>query len=266
METTFTPSFRGGSGTPLVLLHGFTDTWRTWDLVRPELQKHHDVFALTLPGHAGGPSFREPVVQEEVIGQVEGILDEAGIETAHIVGNSLGGYLALRLAARGRAKSVVALAPAGGWAEGDESYRETLGFLAGLKAQLAGAEQHVDALVATPEGCRLATQFLTTNYEHIPPELISHQIMGVIKCDGAEALVESGLDEGWSLDAENVTCPVRLVWGTEDRILEMNVASPRFRNDWLPNAEWIELDGIGHCPQLDVPTETTQLILGFTAG
>ena len=46
-------------------------------------------------------------------------MDEAGFETAHIVGNSLGGYVALQLAARGRARTVVALAPAGGWAEGD---------------------------------------------------------------------------------------------------------------------------------------------------
>ncbi|MGA7396857.1 MAG: alpha/beta fold hydrolase [Solirubrobacterales bacterium] len=266
MQTEFKPFHRGGSGEPLLLLHGFTDTWRTWDLVRPELEKHHDVLAITLPGHAGGPALEEPVVQDKIIDQVEAMLDEAGIETAHIVGNSLGGYLSLRLAARGRARSVVALAPAGGWAEGDESFKETVGFLADMKTQLEGAAQHIDALIATPEGRRLATQFLTTNYEHIPAELIGHQIMGVIRCDGAMPLVQSAVEEGWSLNAERVSCPVRLVWGTEDRILEMNVASPRFRNDWLPQAEWVELDGIGHCPQLDVPTETTQLILGHTSG
>jgi len=38
-----------------------------------------------------------------------------------------------------------------------------------------------------------------------------------------------------------------------------------FRHDWLPHADWIELEGIGHCPQLDVPLETAQLILGFTS-
>ena len=38
----------------------------------------------------------------------------------------------------------------------------------------------------------------------------------------------------------------------------------RFRDEWVPNADWVELEGIGHCPQLDVPTETAQLILGFT--
>jgi pimeloyl-ACP methyl ester carboxylesterase len=51
----FTPSHRGGSGTPLVCLHGFMDTWRIWELVLPRLAHGHDVLALTLAGHAGGP-------------------------------------------------------------------------------------------------------------------------------------------------------------------------------------------------------------------
>jgi hypothetical protein len=42
-------------------------------------------------------------------------------------------------------------------------------------------------------------------------------------------------------------------------------AAARFRDDWLPNADWVELDDIGHCPQLDIPLETSQLIIGFTA-
>ena len=51
----FTPSHRGGSGPPLVCLHGFTDTWRTWELVLPVLERHHDVLAPTLLGHAVAP-------------------------------------------------------------------------------------------------------------------------------------------------------------------------------------------------------------------
>jgi hypothetical protein len=46
---TFSPSHRGGSGSPLVCLHGFTDTWRTWELVLPILERQHDVLAPTLP-------------------------------------------------------------------------------------------------------------------------------------------------------------------------------------------------------------------------
>jgi pimeloyl-ACP methyl ester carboxylesterase len=56
VDSRFTPQHRGGSGPPLVCLHGFTDTWRTWELVLPELERHHDVLAPTLLGHAGGPA------------------------------------------------------------------------------------------------------------------------------------------------------------------------------------------------------------------
>jgi pimeloyl-ACP methyl ester carboxylesterase len=59
---------------------------------------------------------------------IERAMDEAGFETAHIVGNSLGGYVALQLATPGRAETVLAFARAGGWAEGDESFRGTLRF------------------------------------------------------------------------------------------------------------------------------------------
>ncbi len=118
-----TPMHRGGAGSPLVCLHGFIDTWRTWELVLPVLERHHDVLAPTLPGHAGGPALPpgRDVDIDLVADEVERAMDRAGLETAHIAGNSLGGYLALHLAARGRARSVVALAPAGGWAVGDDS-------------------------------------------------------------------------------------------------------------------------------------------------
>ena len=47
-------------------------------------------------------------------------------------------------------------------------------------------------------------------------------------------------------------------------LLQWPGAATRYRDDWLPAADWVELDGIGHCPQLDVPLETAQLILGFS--
>ena len=45
----------------------------------------------------------------------------------------------------------------------------------------------------------------------------------------------------------------------------MAVGCRALPTEWLPHADWVELEGIGHCPQLDVPLETAQLILGFTA-
>src|SRR3712207_9541585 len=103
MHARFTPAHRGGEGPPLVCLHGFTDTWRTWELVLPALERRHDVLALTLPGHAGGPPLEGEVSADAVVDAVERAMDEAGFETAHLVGNSLGGYLALRAAGLGKA-------------------------------------------------------------------------------------------------------------------------------------------------------------------
>ena len=259
----FTRSHRGGEGPPLVCLHGFTDTWRTWELVLPMLEREYEVLAPTLPGHAGGPPITGPV-SETVLGDgVERAMDEAGFETAAIAGNSLGGYLALELATRGRADSVVALAPAGGWV--DDSYKETLAHFATMQELLKAAAPHADEIVSTDGGRRQATQFVTERYEHIPPELLAHQLRGAALCPAAAALIEHGLNAGWPLDAERITCPVRVVWGTEDKLLLWPSAAERYRRHALQQADWVVLDGVGHCPQLDVPLEAAQLIAGFIA-
>jgi len=222
------------------------------------------VLAPTLAGHAGGPPLAGEVSAALLADEVERAMDEAGFETAHIAGNSLGGYTALQLAARGRARSVVALAPAGGWAEGDASFRDTLAFFTSMHEQLQAIAPHADAIAASPEGRRRATEFIATNTDHIPADLIAHQIAGAALCE-VGPLIEYASREGYDLDAERIDCPVRVVWGTADRILAWPGTAARFRDDWLPQADWIELEGIGHCPQLDVPLETAQLILGFTA-
>jgi pimeloyl-ACP methyl ester carboxylesterase len=262
---SFTPFHRGGSGPPLVCLHGFMDTWRAWELVLPALQRHHDVLAPTLAGHAGGPPIEGEIGAAALVDAVERAMDEAGFASAHLVGNSLGGHVALQLAARGRAQTVVALAPAGGWARGDESYKDVLGFQLSLHELAKTAAPHAEAILSSPEGRRRATQYITTNFEHIPAELLAHQMLGVASCDAAAALIDHALREGWSLQAEKITSPVRIVWGTDDRLLPWPSAAARYRTDWLPHADWVELEGVGHAPQLDVPLETAQLILGFTS-
>lgn len=231
----------------------------------PALERHHEVLAPTLPGHAGGPPLDREVDAALLPDAIERAMDDAGFATAHIAGNSLGGFVALQLAARGRAASVVALAPAGGWATGDESAKATLGFFVTMRDQLRAIAPHAEAIVATAEGRRRATQFITESYEHIPAELLAHQIRGVASCDAVIPMVEYALRAGYDLDAERITCPVRIAWGTDDRLLPWPSAAARLRNDWLPRADWIELAGVGHCPQLDVPLETAQLILGLTA-
>lgn len=245
MLTTFIPAHRGGSGEPLVLVHGLVDTWRTWELVLPALERRFDVLAPTLAGHAGGP-------KGDLLDTLEAAMDVAGFATAHLAGNSLGGYLALRLAERGRARSVVAFAPAGGW-HGNADH-----FVAVQSAARAYAP-HVHASTLTDRGRRRATQFIAERYEHIPAELVAHQIRAVAACDDVDTI----LPAAWPLDVERIACPLRIVWGTLDKILPWPDAAERFR-DSLPDADWVVLDGVGHSPQLDVPDEAAELIAGFS--
>ena len=105
----------------MVLVHGITDTWRTWELLLPHLESRHDALAITLLGHSGGRALSVDggATLSELADEAERDMDAAGMETAHLVGNSLGGWIVLELATRGRARSVVALSPAGGWDPGN---------------------------------------------------------------------------------------------------------------------------------------------------
>ncbi|MGD9735642.1 MAG: alpha/beta fold hydrolase [Solirubrobacterales bacterium] len=260
----YTPAHRGGEGSPLLLLHGFTDTWRSWELILPALEAEHEVLAPTLAGHAGGPAIgADEDPEEAILAAVERAMDEAGFETANVAGNSLGGWVALKLAARGRARTVTALAPAGGWLVGDPAFGATVQYFRDTQLLLEQALPHADAIVATPEGRATATQMYLATAEHMSPELILHQMRGAAECPAVMRLIEHAEVAGWNLEAEKISCPLRLVWGTGDRVLVPPGAAARFRQEWIPQAEWIELDGAGHCPQLDHPRESAQLILDF---
>lgn len=228
----------------------------------PALERRHDVLAPTLPGHAGGPEPAGEITVDLLPDALERAMDEAGFATAHVAGNSLGGYLALRLAERGRARSVTALTPAGGWTEADRAWaHEMLGSFVTRRDGLRAAAAHADALVATPEGRRSATALVAERHEHIPAGLIAHQLVGAAGCPATVAMVELALRDGYPLDASRIECPMRIVWGTEDRLLPWPSAAARYRR-LLPHADWVVLDGVGHSPQLDVPLETAELILG----
>ena len=235
-----TPLYRGGSGPPLVCLHGFGLTWHTWELVLPALERHHDVLAVTLAGHSGGP----PIVGEPDGGMfadgVERAMDEAGFERAHIVGHSIGGFIALQLAARGRALSVVALAPAGGWASEDDAAGEPLDYRARMHRQAMKSPQ----LWSATEGMLKAA--------------------GLGSAVTALPLLSDAVQGDWELDTERVTCPVRIIWGTADECLPWPAAAARFRTDWLPDADYVQLANVGHCPHLESPSATAQRILEFT--
>jgi pimeloyl-ACP methyl ester carboxylesterase len=107
---------RGGTGEPLVLVHGIGHTWRGWKPMLPLLEPRFDVLAVDLPGFGHSPPLPPDGVAptvEALADAVESELDAAGFDTAHLAGNSLGGWIALELARRRRARTVTAISPFG---------------------------------------------------------------------------------------------------------------------------------------------------------
>src|SRR3954471_20826978 len=106
---------RGGSGAPLVLIHGIGHTWRGWKPMLPLLEERFDVLAVDLPGFGRSeplPPGMSPT-PEALADAVEDEMGRAGFDSAHVAGNSLGGWIALELGRRGRAETVTAISPSG---------------------------------------------------------------------------------------------------------------------------------------------------------
>src|SRR5579872_257901 len=107
---------RQGKGPPLVLFHGVLGSEAMWRHVVPLLSATHETFAPTALGHRGGrPAAERPARIADVIDDAQRTLDELGLDAPHLAGNSMGGWIAIELARRGRARSVCALSPGGFW-------------------------------------------------------------------------------------------------------------------------------------------------------
>ena len=257
-----TASHRGGSGEPLVLIHGFSGTWRHWVPVLPALEARHDVLAVGLAGHHGCPVLPAGVQAgvPALADALERDLDEAGIETAHIAGNSLGGWLAFELARRGRARSVVAIAPAGGWPEGPSADTRRLRRLfrrQNLTIRHGGPFLH---LMKRPRFRRLALLDVCEHGERVPPAEAVAIAEGSKGCEVYWDLFD-GIDAGGPATGYGeIDVPATLVWGTKDRI----IPTPRYSDRWramVPQARWVELDGLGHVPMYDDPRQVARVIL-----
>jgi pimeloyl-ACP methyl ester carboxylesterase len=219
----------------------------------PLLRDEFELIVPGLVGHRGGPALPSPLGRpiDALVGGLERALDEAGAATAHVVGNSLGGWLAFELAARGRARSVLALSPGSGW-EGDGVPRDVIRRFTRMHRAAPLGYRIAEKLAARPGLRRLALRDVVAHPERIPPSTAVELIRGAGDCPMYDPYVEAALEGDFRSELGPIDVPVRIAWGTGDRTLPFGHCSPHFRS-MLPAAEWVELPDCGHLPQHDDP-------------
>jgi pimeloyl-ACP methyl ester carboxylesterase len=245
MSSPVTPS----GAPPLVLLHGVTNASTVWRHVVPLLTDDFDVCTPTALGHRGGAPHTStgPASLALLLDDLERQLDQAGWGQVHVAGNSMGGWMALELARRGRALTVCALSPAGMWSTAGRP--ETNNRLRGA-LRLARLSRPVAPVVLRSGLVRRRAMRL--NAEH-GDRLSRRDLLDVIDASLACTITEDMLRTQESFAAlDPVPCPVLVAWSGADRVLPL-VDNGRIARERLPGAEFVVLDDVGHVPMFDDP-------------
>ena len=252
---------------PLVLIHGFSGTPVLWEPVAPLLEEHHELLVPVLAGHCGGSALAEGVSCgiPALADDLEAQMDAAGIETAHVCGNSLGGWLALELGLRGRARSVVALSPAGGWDHKSAEEMRLRRFFVRQHRALQKTHGLIDFLARRPGLRKLALRDICVHADRYSARQARDIMRGSYECPIYLELMEAILRDGPPEKFDGIEVPVRIAFGTRDRVLPHERHAPKFRRI-LPDADHVELPGLGHCPMVDDPPLVARTILEVTAG
>ncbi|HEX8105842.1 MAG TPA: alpha/beta fold hydrolase [Solirubrobacteraceae bacterium] len=257
-----------GHGPPLLLLHGYGDSADTWRPVLAELgMRDRRAVAVDLPGYGKasklGPGAVLPQLDAFAAELVERIAAEAG-EPVVVVGNSLGGALALRLGERADLPiaGIVPIAPAGlempRWfdlIEHDPVLRRVLALPLPIPNQvLKTTVSAVYKRLVFHHPDRIEAGVVNTFCSH------HHGRAGVAALLAAGRRLLPELGPG-AFDLERVAVPMLLVWGARDRMIPPSGA--RVILGALPDTTVELIDDCGHCPQLEAAERTVELLLGF---
>ncbi|WP_186296231.1 alpha/beta fold hydrolase [Mycobacterium tilburgii] len=249
-----------------MLLHPFLMSQTVWDEVAQQLARtgRYEVFAPTMAGHNGGPKSGTWFLSSLVLADhVERQLDELGWDTAHIVGNSLGGWVAFELERRGRARSATGIAAAGGWTRWSPVKCEVIAkFVAGmpllLLARLLGQR-----VLQLPFSRKLATLPLSGSPESVSERQVSGIVDDAAHCPAYFQLLAKSLLQPGLVELAETAVPVQLVLCEKDRVVPPSRFSRHFTDSLPPETKITRLDGVGHVPMFEAPERVTEVIATF---
>jgi pimeloyl-ACP methyl ester carboxylesterase len=252
---------RAGTGPTVVLLHGFASSIVTWRDTIPALARSHDVVALDFPGF-GGSEIRPGLPPSAYPRLVVGLMDRLAIPRASLVGNSLGGGVAVVVAAThaDRAERLVLIDSVGfNLARADRPF---LLRVAGWKP----AARLMESLPIRRAMVTLALRQVFHDDRLVTPDRVDEYVVPLLRpgaMAAAQALLASGDDLGLPGLVARVRVPTLVVWGREDAWISVAQAD-RFLAA-VTGARNVVIEGCGHLPQEERPAEVAALLEDFLA-
>lgn len=248
---------REGHGTPLVLIHGLGSAATAWKLIIPALARDFEVITFDLPGHGQTPYEHGLKMDPMSLGElILDNLDELEIETFDLVGNSLGGWVALEIAAAhpDRVRSVTALAPAGLWHHPLTKVNKWTVINRTL-AVLTGPVQPM--LIGQEWAKRIGFETTSPRWRELPNEVCLDAGRAMSKSPGYLPALEGTFHRHFNSSIDS-RIPVTIVFGDTDKTLPFPHCQAQ---DLAPgHAKWVILPRTGHAPMWDEPTLIVDLI------
>jgi pimeloyl-ACP methyl ester carboxylesterase len=252
---------RQGSGEPLVLIHGIGHRRQAWDPVIGLLAQSYDVIAVDLAGFGESPAYPDGTAytMDNAAADLSANFAAWGIDKPHVVGNSLGGAIALELGARGLARSVTALSPAGFFRGFDRIAAFALLMTLRLAAVITPAPL-LRTISRRAIGRRLVGLALYTHPERFSADAVYGDSLALKHAAAFGGTLKAGTTYKF---ASPIPVPATVAWGTRDRILFYGQSA--LAQERLPEAQHVALPHCGHVPMIDDPALVVRVIELTTA-
>ena len=229
------------TGVPVVMLHGVTDSWRSFEPVLPHLPDDIRAIAVTQRGHGDAPKPDSGYLIEDLAGDVLDLMDELEIERAILVGHSMGSWVARQIAID-HPERVLGLVLAGAFQAslvGDPEVAATMKGLADVPDPVPDEVARAFQLstLASPIAPELLDTFVAESLK-LPPQAWRELFLGFAELDQPDG-------------AEELRMPALLVWGDRDAFIPRGVQDTLLET--LPEARLEVYEGAGHALHWEQP-------------
>lgn len=236
---------RTGTGTPLVLIHGYPLDLSIWDNVVPLLENDFDVIVPDLRGFGESSTVDTPYSMLDFANDIAGLLDFLGVEKAAFAGHSMGGYVALAFA-KEYPERVSGLALVSSQAAADAPERKAGRY----KTARDVAEKGVD-VVADAMSSKLSANEKVQEFVNLLIKAQSQPgVIGALKAMAERENFMSILPE--------FEFPIVLIHGDADALISIDRAKEI--KSIVPSAQLIKLKKAGHMPMMEFPKETAEAL------